>query len=201
MTDSLHDPYVGHGPTRYEGIDAPGSAAVTDEQVIALAAAAPSDMLLITARTLHQVYARFRDAQSALHAAGLADSHLLGEVGLHLILGHPTDDQAALLTVDLPGSTRLCSRDLILDDLLPAGDAYSPEDLYAQLLGTVLRLARQLITEHQAAITVKAAMWLGNGLADAEAALAGDSNAAEHDALHSLAARVHAYLGTEPAAL
>jgi len=175
-------------------------AQITDAQVIewAAQAAAPGP---ITVASLHVVHWLVGQAKQALaRRCPTGSRHLLGSVELWPNLGTDGTLAGVLLTVDLPpgtatpepGTVRLCTLPLDLEDLVDPGHMHpSPRELYTALLTTVLSRARDEIGKYRRALLYDN---LAGALADARAALAGDSGDAEHDALYRLACLVASIL-------
>lgn len=168
-------------------------AQITDEQVIGWAAEA-AGAGPATASTMRAVHRHFDLAKLVLTRRCPGGSrHLLESVellGVHG--GHGGTFTGVLLTVDLPpgtstpepGGVRLCTLQLDLEALVDPDREYATaEELYTDLLTNALSYARDEIDKHRRALRYDQ---LTEALAEARAALDGDSGDAEHDALYGL---------------
>ena len=177
------------------------TAPITDEQVIRWAAGTAGNGP-VTASTMRAVHRHFDLAKLALTRRSPGRSgHLLEAVELLSVHGgHAGTFTGVLLTVDLPGGTttpepdgvRLCTRELDLEALVDPDRRYATaEELYTDLLTNALSCARDEIDKHRRALHYDQ---FTEALAEARAALAGDSGDAEHDALYGLAELVASIL-------
>jgi hypothetical protein len=176
-------------------------ARITDEQVIGWAAEA-AGAGPATASTMRAVHRHFDLAKSVLTRRCSGGSrHLLEAVELLAVHGgHGGTFSGVVLTVDLaPGAAtpesdgvRLCTLQLDLEDLVDPDREYpTAEELYTDLLTNALSYARDEIDKHRRALHYDQ---FTAALAEARAALAGDSGDAEHDALYGLAELVASIL-------
>ncbi len=78
-------------------------------------------------------------------------THLLSQVQLWIHVDSNAGTSGAVMTVDLPDGTRLCSQSLDLDDLVPDVawiEGMNVRSLYEELTRNVLGIARRLVSEH-----------------------------------------------------